>query len=95
MIRNVVLAKLKPGTQPEQVERLTTELQGMQIPGMISLSVGTDAGLREGNMDMVIVTDLDDEDAYRRYDEDPEHNRIRRELVAPIAERVERIQYRV
>jgi hypothetical protein len=95
VIRNVVMVKLKPGTAPEQVERLINELQGMQIPGMAHLSVGTDAGLREGNLDLVIVVDLDDEAAYRAYDEDAEHNRIRRDLVAPIAERVERIQYRV
>ena len=62
---------------------------------MAHLSVGTDAGLREGNLDLVIVVDLDDEAAYKAYDEDAEHNRIRRDLVAPIAERVERIQYRV
>ena len=95
MIRNVAMVKLKPDTPPDKVERLITELQGMQVPGMAHLSVGTDAGLREGNLDLVIVVDLDDEAAYHAYDDDPEHNRIRRDLVAPIAERVERIQYRV
>jgi Stress responsive A/B Barrel Domain len=95
VIRNLVLAKLKPGITDDKVDRLVNELQGMQIPGMINLTVARDAGLREGNLDLVVVTDLDDEDAYRRYDQDPEHNRIRRDLVAPIVERVERIQYRV
>ena len=46
-------------------------------------------------MDFVIVVDLEDEAAYRIYDEDAEHNRIRRDLVAPITERVERLQYRM
>lgn len=95
MIRNIAMVKLKPDTPPDKVERLITELQGMQIPGMAHVSIGTDAGLREGNHDLVIVVDLDDEAAYQVYDEDPEHNRIRRDLVAPIAERVERIQYRI
>ncbi|HEY8643842.1 MAG TPA: Dabb family protein [Candidatus Dormibacteraeota bacterium] len=95
MIRNVVLLKLKAETPPEQVERLVNELQGLQIPGLINISTGTDAGLREGNMDFVIVVDLEDEAAYRIYDEDAEHNRIRRDLVAPITERVERLQYRM
>src|SRR5579875_3927865 len=57
--------------------------------------MGMDAGLRDGNMDVAIVGDFEDEDAYRAYDADPEHNRIRRELLAPIAERVERCQYRI
>ena len=95
MIRNVVLLKLKAGTPPETLERLANELQGMQIPGLINISAGSDAGLREGNMDFVIIVDLEDEAAYRTYDEDAEHNRIRRDLVAPVVERVERIQYRV
>jgi hypothetical protein len=95
VIRNVVLLKLKAETPPEQVERLVNELQGLQIPGLINISTGTDAGLREGNMDFVIVVDLEDEAAYRIYDEDAEHNRIRRDLVAPITERVERLQYRM
>ena len=95
MIRNVVLFKLKAGTPPENVERLVNELQGMQIPGLINVSTGADAGLREGNMDFAIIVDLENEAAYKVYDEDPEHNRIRRDLVAPIAERVERLQYRI
>ena len=94
MIRNVVLIKLKAGTPPEKIERLANELQGMQIPGLVNISAGTDAGLREGNMDFAIIVDLEDEAAYRIYDEDAEHNRIRRDLVAPITERVERLQYR-
>ena len=36
---------------------------------------------------------LVDDDAYRIYDADPEHNRIRRELFAPISSSIERIQF--
>lgn len=95
MIRNVVLMKFKAGTTPEQVQRLVNELQGMQIPGMLNVSTGGDAGLRDGNMDLGLVIDLEDEEAYKIYDQDAEHNRIRRDLVQPILERIERIQYRV
>ena len=34
-----------------------------------------------------------DDDAYRVYDADPEHNRIRRELFAPISSSIQRIQF--
>jgi hypothetical protein len=95
VIRNVVLMKFKAGTTPEQVERLANELQGLQVPGLLNISIGSDAGLRDGNMDLGLVIDLEDEDAYRIYDQDAEHNRIRRELVAPFVERIERVQYRV
>jgi hypothetical protein len=95
VIRNVVLIKLKPGTPPEAVEGLRQALEKVDSPGRRSFSMGMDAGLRDGNVDVAIVGDFDDEDAYRAYDADPEHNRIRRELLAPIAERVERCQYRI
>ena len=95
MIRNVVLVKLKPGVDEAQVERFTDAMLSLQLPGLVNLTCGRDLGLREGNLEVALVADLEDEAAYREYDEDPEHNRIRRELVAPIAERVERCQYRV
>ncbi len=93
MIRNVAVMRLKAGVSQEKVDALTETLLGMRIKGMLSLSAGRDLGLREGNLDYVVVSDFEDEAAYRVYDEDPEHNRIRRELVAPIVERVERVQY--
>ena len=39
------------------------------------------------------MSDFVDEDAYRDYDADPEHNRLRRDLLGPIAEHVERCQF--
>jgi Stress responsive A/B Barrel Domain len=95
MIRNVVVLKARAGTRPEQLERIADAMLGLQVPGIVNISAGADAGLREGNLDLAVVVDLEDEEAYRAYDADPEHNRIRRELVAPVAERVERVQYRV
>ena len=41
----------------------------------------------------MLTVDLDDEQAYRIYDADAEHNRIRAEMFAPISERIERIQF--
>jgi hypothetical protein len=46
-------------------------------------------------MSHAFVAEFEDEAAYRAYDTDAEHNRIRRELLAPIAERIERFQYEV
>ena len=95
MIRNVILVKFHPETTQEQVDALMAAVRALEIPGLISMSVGTDLGLRDGNMSYAGVFDFEDEEAYRAYDRDEEHNRIRRELLAPIAERAERSQYRV
>jgi hypothetical protein len=59
------------------------------------MASGFDLGLREGNANYAITVDLADEDAYRVYDLDEEHNRIRREMFAPISASIERIQFRL
>jgi hypothetical protein len=47
------------------------------------------------NATFAVTVDLPDEAAYRAYDLDAEHNRVRAELFAPIRERVDRIQFRI
>ena len=95
MVRNVVLIKLKPDTTSTQVERLVSDLRAIPFGGLVSMTIGRDAGLREGNADLAIVADFEDEDSYRKYDSDEEHNRVRRELLVPIVDRVERCQIRL
>ena len=65
---------------------------GLQLPGRVAVHVGRDLGLRDGGWS-AITNDWVDEDAYRGYDLDEEHNRIRRELFAPIAEQIVRVQF--
>jgi hypothetical protein len=95
MVRNVVLIRCKPGIGSEQIEALEAALRAIDFPERTNFSMGEDLGLRDGNMSLAIVADFSDEDAYRRFDAEEEHNRVRRELLAPIAESVERCQYRV
>ena len=93
MIRNVVLGRLKDGASRADAERALEAIAGLAPEGCLDMRVGLDAGLREGNWDFAITADFTDVDAYRRYDEDEEHNRIRREMFAPIAETIHRIQF--
>lgn len=93
MIRNVVLIKLKDEVGPDQVNALISALGKMEIDGMRRMTIGRDLGLRDGNYDLAIVNDFEDEEAYHAYDKDPEHNRIRREMTAPMAENVKRVQF--
>jgi hypothetical protein len=95
MIRNVVVGRLRPDADPALVDRALTEIAMLRVDGLARLVCGRDAGLREGNWDYGIVADLLDEAAYRRYDEDEEHNRIRRELFGPVSEQIVRTQFRV
>jgi hypothetical protein len=93
MIRNVTLMRFKEGTSPDRIDELAVAMRGLRIDGMRELTMGRDVGLRDSNMDWAVVADFDDVEAYRAYDSDAEHNRIRRELVGPIAERIERCQF--
>ena len=93
MIRNVVMGRLKAGVAPEDAQAALAAIAGLELEGCLAMRVGLDAGLREGNWDFAITADFTDAAAYRRYDIDEEHNRIRRELFAPIAEQTVRTQF--
>jgi len=93
MIRNVVMGRLHPDADRELLEAGLAGLRALSIDGLIRLDCGSDAGLRTGNWDYAVTADLADEQAYRRYDEDEEHNRIRRELLGPVSEQIVRVQF--
>ncbi len=94
MIRNVVLVELKPGSDLSEVAAIQDGLRTLDCPGTMSYTIGNDLGLRDGNWSFAIVADFSDADAYRGYDEDLEHNRLRARL-APLAQQVARAQFEV
>jgi len=94
MIRNVVVGRLKDGVAPEEIEPGLQALRDLAVEGVeFRLVAGVDRGLRDGNASYALTCDLLDDDAYRTYDADPEHNRIRRELIVPFSASVERVQF--
>jgi hypothetical protein len=93
VIRNVVVGRLKPGAAREDAEKALAAIVALEPEGCLSMKVGVDAGLREGNWDFSITADFADVGSYQRYDLEEEHNRIRRELFAPISEEIVRIQF--
>ncbi|MEJ2886253.1 Dabb family protein [Actinomycetospora aeridis] len=94
MIRNVVVGRVREGVPAEQVEAAIQALRDLTVEGVeFRLVGGQDRGLREGNAHFALTADFVSEEAYRIYDADPEHNRIRRELFAPIAASIDRIQF--
>jgi len=95
MIRNVVLFNVKEGTRPEQLDAIVRAMKALPFEGCLRWELVRDLRLRDGNMSYAFVAEFDDEAAYRAYDAHAEHNRIRRELLAPIVEKIERFQYEV
>ncbi|HET9075989.1 MAG TPA: Dabb family protein [Acidimicrobiales bacterium] len=94
MIRNVVMVKLRPDHDPALLARLQDGFRSLNCPGTVAYTVGSDAGLKDGNWSFAIVADFEDEQSYRGYDADAEHNRLRAEL-APMVESIARVQFRL
>jgi Stress responsive A/B Barrel Domain len=93
MIRNVIAIKFKSGTTSAQADALVTAMPDFRSDGLLRLECGLDLGLRDGNWDFALTADFTDRDAYQRYDQDPEHQRIRREIAAAIIESAVRVQF--
>ncbi len=96
MIRNVVMGRVHDGVSAEEIERGLQALRDLTVDGVeFRLVAGIDLGLREGNASYSITGDFVDEAAYRIYDADAGHNRIRAEMFAPITETIMRAQFRL
>jgi Stress responsive A/B Barrel Domain len=95
VIRNVVVGRLRQGADEEALAEALRGLLLLPLDGLLEMQVGRDAGLREGTWDYVITADFTDADAYRRYDADEEHNRLRRELFDVLSEEIARVQFEI
>ena len=102
MIRNVVLGRLRSAGDPAQQEADAALLReglaaiaALRLPGLLAMSVGTDLGLRDGGWSFAIVNDWQDAGAYRAYDADEVHNRIRRQIFAKICQDIARVQFQI
>jgi hypothetical protein len=65
------------------------------VGGMTSLTVAEDAGLTDGNAHTVLVADFPDEEAFRRYAQDPVHQSVIAEHIRPFLATRSAVQYQV
>ena len=93
MIRNVVVGRLRPGVDLAAVEPALQAMVALRPEGLIDARVGVDRRLRAESWDFAITSDFVSEQAYRSYDEDPEHNRVRQELFGPLCAEIVRVQF--
>jgi hypothetical protein len=89
------MVRLKAGVADDQVESFMQAIGTLPFPGRNNVVVGRDIGSRAGNMDLAVSNDFPDEATYRSWGEDPRHQKVRDELLAPIAERIERCLFLV
>lgn len=93
MIRNVVVGRLRDAADGAALDAALDAIVGLALPGRVAVHVGRDLGLREGGWSFAITSDWVDARAYRAYDVDAEHNRVRAEMFGPICTDIARVQF--
>lgn len=95
MLRHVALFRWKPETTAEDVSKLETALRLLpeKIPCIQAYRFGRDLGLQGDNADFGLVADFTDEDGLEKYASHPAHLAVLDNLIKPIVERREAIQY--
>lgn len=85
MIRHIVLLRFNDTLTPADLDAIDAGLGGLpaSIATIATYTFGRDLRLMDGSWDYGIVADFADADAWRTYDTHDEHNRVRRELIAP------------
>lgn len=84
-VHHVVVYRWKEGTTAAQVAAIEAELATLPalVPSIRTYHRGPDLALGEGRWDFGIVAGFEDLDGWRAYDEHPDHDRVRREVIGP------------
>ncbi len=90
MLRHVVMIRLSAEATEADAAAIVDGLETLPelIPEIRSYTIGRDAGLAEGNFDLVVVGDFDDEAGYQAYATNADHVAVIQERIKPfLAER--------
>jgi len=84
--RHISLLQWKGGTADAMVDAVVSDLRALpaQIPELRHYVVGTDARINDGNYDLAVVADFDDEAGYLVYRDHPAHRKVLEERIRPI-----------
>ncbi len=95
--RHVAMFRWKPGTAESRLAELERALEKLpsEVPEILAYRFGRDAGKVEGNFDFAIVADFADRDAWRRYVENPAHQKLIADRIRPILAERAATQYRL
>jgi hypothetical protein len=74
MFRQVVMQQFVEGTSAEEKDAFRAAVERLrEIPELLAMTYGDDAGHFEGNFDFVVVSDFADFESARRYVAHPIH----------------------
>ena len=94
-LTHVALFSWKAGTTDRQIEELSDGLATLPavIPEILAYRYGSDAGLRDGNLDFAVVADFADAESYRAYAAHPAPRDVIDRLLQPIVDRRASVQF--
>ena len=97
MIRHVVVLTWSVDADADRRRATVEALRGLRedVGGMTSFVVADDAGLTDGNAHSVLIADFPDEEAFRRYQQDPVHLAVLAEHVRPWLAQRSSVQYQM
>ena len=97
MLRHVVLMQLNDDATTERIADLVDGLRALPaaIAEIRRYEVGADLGLRDGNFDLAIVAEFDDDSAFRAYVAHPAHMAVLEERVLPTVAQRFAVQHRL
>jgi hypothetical protein len=97
MIRHVVIFTWSPAADAQRRAASIQALRRLRqdVGGMTSLVVAEDAGLSDGNGNVVLIADFPDVEAFYRYAQDPVHLSVIAEHIRPWLSARSAVQYRV
>ena len=95
MLRHVVMLQLSAEATDADVDALVDGLAGLPavIPEIRSYSIGRDAGIAEGNFDVVVIGEFDDADGYHAYSANADHQAVIAERIKPFLQARTAVQY--
>ena len=95
-IRSVSLVKWSSEADRADVEAFLAALDALpgEVGGVLSFSVGSDAGLRDGNHDLVVIAEFASEEDFAAYNTHPAHQAIRDRWLGKLVVDPAVIQYR-
>lgn len=95
MFRHVVMFRYSPGTTAEQRRAVLDGLAGLpgKVPEIRNYHVGEDAGLVEGNFDLAVVAEFDDEAGYVAYAKNPDHLALIAGTIKPVIAQRSAVQF--
>lgn len=97
MFRHVVMMKLSEQAADKDAAAIVDSLRSLPavVPEIRAFSVGLDAGVSEGNFDLVVVVDFDDVEGYHAYSVNAEHQTVVAERIRPFLAGRSAVQYTI